>query len=305
MNSLRDGWKRESTRMKTVYIIGAVVLLVIIIASVVGWLFWPKGSSITTVADAPVAVGEAETEQPSESAETPDTVTMGAYTFEVDENGMVVMPVTSDPVEAAAGAAAVAWNVDTTKVNRQEFFDTAIERMTRPSPEYVGPDGEIHTLFSNIAFEDPIRERGEPAEYMHDEVRACGLVDLKVTPCVWWELANHTTFENQQRMEAVWTGVPALVMNEDEMTEWNKATLGYRVMEDVDLEPDTPGATLTRLFVMSDVEQFFGAGASDMNTNQTQFGAAFRIWCDAPADGGICGVASFGRPGAMPTVWPR
>lgn len=305
MSSLRDGWNRESSRMKTLYLIGAAVLVLLIIASVVGWLFWPKSGSIQTKVSTPAAVEESAKESTSGGKNAPETVSVGEYTFELDENGMAIMPVTSDPAEAAAGAAAVAWNVDTTKLSRQEFFDTAIERMTNPSEKYRGPNGEIHTLFTNYGFEEPERERGEPSIYMHKEVKDCGLAEHMATPCVWWTFANNTTYENQQRMEAVWSGVPALIMTEDEMREWNEKTLGYPVRDDVDLVPDTPGATLTRLFVLSDVERFYGAGAADFNTENEELGAAFRIWCDAPDDGGVCGVASFGRAGGMPSVWPR
>lgn len=306
MSSLRDGWRQEPPRRKALYLIGAAVLVMLTIASIVGWVFFTNGSSVNATVEKPAVVKDTDAAtSESEGEAAPSTVTVGEYTFELDDNGMAIMPVTTDPAEAAAGAAAVAWNVDTTKLSRQEFFDIAIERMTNPSEKYRGPNGEIHTLFTNYAFQEPERERGEPSVYMHDEVKLCGLTEHLVRPCLWWVLANYDTYENQQRMEAVWSGTPALIMSEDEMSEWNKETLGYPIQEDVDLTPDTPGASLTRLFVMSDVERFYGAGAADFNTENERLGAAFRIWCDAPEDGGLCGVASFGRAGVMPSVWPN
>lgn len=319
MGNLSETWRKEPIGRRILYITLGVVLVLLIVASLIGW-FWPRGTTVSTKPTRPDGTAS-EQAKPGDKGDTSgtDRVQVGEYSFDVDENGMVVMPVTTDPAEAAAGAAAVAFNFDASKLNRQQFFDTAIDRMTSPSPDYVGPVGEVDTAWifnvgrqtwaDNFLGDDDIFQRSvEPAKVLQAIVKGCGMVTDQREPCTWWVPANGTTYEGLTRINAVWTGVPKLVMNETEMREWDAAA-APEVNGDVNVTPRTEGATYTRWWVLSDVSHSFpddgGAGGGDWTEEQA---AKFFIWCDAPADGGLCGVANFGSStGAddFPKLWPE
>lgn len=320
MGNLSDTWRQEPVGRRILYITVGVVLILLVVASLVGW-FWPKG---TTVDTKPTRPGSSATEQtePGAEDETKEEgrVSVGEYSFKVDENGMVEMPVTTDPAEAAAGAAAVAFNFDASKLTRQQFFDIAIDRMTKPSADYVGPVGEVDTAWifnvgrqtwtNNFLRDDDVFQRSvEPSEVLHAIVNGCGATNAdQPEQCTWWVPANGSTFEGLERINAVWAGVPNLVLSEDELRAWD-ATATPKVNADVNLTPSTEGATYTRWWVLSNVNHTFpddgGAGGAKWAEYQ---GAKFFIWCDAPKDGGLCGVANLGSStGAadFPKLWPK
>lgn len=220
-----------------------------------------------------------------------------------DDTGMAMMPVTSEPAEAAAGAAAVLWSTDFTKLTRAEYFDAAIERITRPTDSYIGPQQEIHTYWFYDSFKPSTNKLGytDPAELFADAVHTCGL-QPDTAPCRWWWNTPKGTFYDSARADGQASrATPLVVVSEAEMLEWAPRNELFQ-MKDRDLEPDTPGASLSHWWVLSEV--MWGWSEQGVLDQRVVQGSQISIWCDAPADGGICGVVELRPDARMPEIWP-
>lgn len=300
MDAFRAWWRQLPSRMKGIIIAATAVVVILALAGVFG------------IVRSAMSSGESE-EQPTakptetvtpEEKEEPAEVTAGKYKFKLDGNGMVEMPVTTDPAEAAAAAAAMAYSVDFSKVTRQEYVDIVVDRMTKPTPEYRGPDGEVHTFFSQTLMYGKQFEYRPAADQLRETAKYLAKKD-DPERYAWWMLLNGDVFENLTLLAGsdaykgmTWTAQPEIVMSEAEMREWDES-LVRPAPEGTDLTPDTEGATLTQWWVLSEVPH---ATIGTLLTSTKQ-PAYFSIWCDAPADGGICGVAFTSDP-PFPDTWP-
>lgn len=300
-------WSRMSTGVRTV-VLGSVLLVGVLL--VLGWvvlllrMFGAGGDAWQSPAETSRGDGSGAGGASSEElVEDPGQFSAAGFVFERDEYGMVRMPVTTDPAEAAAAAAAIAWNVDYGKRTRQQFFDEAVTRMTRPSPDYQGPVGEVHTFFSNRPFEEPVREyEADPKETLLSVVHECGLQEPTLgQPCMWWLLAIGEWYDWRRDADVAITGEPILVMSEGEMMAWDPST-ELRFSDSVDVTPDTPGATLTHWYVLTEAREGRGEYVFDADL-PSRVPLQVSIWCDAPADGGLCGVAYMMQV-RMPNIWP-
>lgn len=115
----------------------------------------------------------------------------------------------------------------------------------------------------------------------------------------WMILSKRTVFESLKALpDHQWIGTPVELYSKEEMAEKNPASI-RKWLDRVDLTPDTPGATLTEWWGLIEVPQ---AGAETAQP-QTKFPFMMGIWCDAPEDGGICGVA-YKFSSKVPQDWP-
>lgn len=302
---MKNWWKSLPAGRRRMVVVVAVLFALISIAAVFGWV---RALTVGPQHTAEGQKAQSQSQQPTPAAGDTgkaegtgdgDARAPGGFEFDVDENGMAVMPVTTDPREAAAGAAAVAFSVEFSKLSRQEFLDEAIARMTQPAPEYIGPEGQIHTLVEARPFEETQRYYWPPAKVMHQQVDVWALQD-NPERYTWWYLANGTVYDNFTLLpDHSWKAHPQTIVDEAEMRELDPGVLP--VFKDAtDMEPDTPGATLTHWWVLSDVENSQVGTASGSPLHP----AHFAIWCDAPADGGLCGVA-YTLDSSFPATWPR
>jgi len=287
-------WTPQTKRMKTLIIIGASVFSLLIVATVVSLVLAMNGSKISTGETRP----QTKTEQSKESTEKEpapeEAVQSGKYTFEVDGTGMAVMPVTTDPAEAAAGAAAVKFNVDTTKYTAVEFVEEAAQRMTHPSDKYVGPDLSVETGMRQ-PFDVDTSEIG-----IYTSAKQCLQSTSEV--CTLWPMLSNGNFDTYRSEGITVSGTPTLVLSESEMREWYP--YGAFSTNDINVSsgsvPKTEGAALTWWVVVSDVQDRL----VDENASQ-EIASVIGIWCDPPAEGGLCGVASNSVFGKMPESWPH
>lgn len=304
---IRNRWNAQPTRRKVLWVIGGVVILLLLSATVwslVAWSLSPKtvATGDTRPASVSPSPGSEEPHEPDASLSASSDASR-SFKFELDATGMAVMPVTSDPAEAAAGAAAVMWNIPATKMTRQEFFDEAIRRITYPAPNYVGPEGQIHTMVVGKRFDLPDhRIYMAPDVAMAAKVKKAGERDDRVHPYEWfpWVIAEGNRYDVLRQIGVNQTGVPILVMSEDEMRAWAPdSTPVIPLPADIDWTPDTPGATITTWYVLTEINDgLVGDGEGQ------KVGVALDIWCDSPAQGGVCGVAST-LDLELPLNWPE
>ncbi|MFD5600790.1 hypothetical protein ACFWHR_12140 [Leucobacter sp. NPDC058333] len=299
MRMIKKWWRALPRGRRNVSIVMMVLFALVLIAAIFGWI-----RSLTAEAQVATSASSSEERPAEESGESknPDKkvkVKQDGYEFDVDENGMAVMPVTTDPREAAAGAAAVAFTADFSKLDRQEYVDAAIARMTHPSEKYVGPEGEIHTLVEARPFEEIQRHYLPPDHVLKLQADSWSLRDNPENYS-WWTLLNGTTYENFALLpDHFWLAHPQTVVGEEEIAKIDPS-LVPSFPAGTDMEPDTAGASLTHWWVLSDVDNSkMGTAAAT-----TMHPAYFAIWCDAPKDGGLCGVA-YTLEAQFPEIWPR
>lgn len=303
---LREAWKAEPTGRKVLWITVAGFVLLLILATIMSLIVFLNPDSAREPAGTGSSSKQSEDTSSGKGADSspvPDGEYGSDFKLELDADGMAVMPITTDPAVAAAGAAAVLTNVQFDSMTRQEFVEEAARRLTQPSPDYVGGDGEVMGLYGTGAFDNPV-PKGEwhywPAEeLLLDEAKECALKDPG-NECRGWPLAAPGTYEGFQAQGAYANrGTPILVMSEEEMLDWSPSNV--HEFKNNDFTPDTEGATFSWWWVAVDVEEMWDRGGSDHPVIREGFG--FGIWCDPPEAGGLCGVATQLRD-KMPTTWP-
>ncbi|WP_336652985.1 MULTISPECIES: hypothetical protein [unclassified Leucobacter] len=299
---VKSWWMSMPAGRRRLVMVVAALLVIISVAASISWVTSFGGDDQARVESEAGKPGQPSSALPGTGAQPGGEESEDAgfeFDVELDENGMALMPVTTDPAEAAAGAAAVAFSVEFSKLTRQEFLDTAIARMTQPSPDYIGPEGQIHTLIESQPFEETQRYYWPPSQVMQQQVAAWAMQD-NPERYTWWYLANGGVYDNFTLLpDHYWKAQPKHVVGEAEMAEIDPSVLPM-FKDATDMQPDTPGATLTHWWVLSDVEnsQVGTASASPLHP------AHFAVWCDAPADGGVCGVA-YTLDSDFPVTWPR
>lgn len=297
-------WRHLPARQRAMLITAAAGILILAIVGIVGLIIPQLGKTANESAPSSQAQSQESTEEDGASAsgdgdaEEEDAVGDG-FSFKTDKNGMAVMPVTTDPREAAAGAAAVAFSIDFDSLSRDEFFDEAIARMTHPAPEYVGPEGEITTYVKSAPFSDPEFFSMDPADVLAQQVEGWALAD-NPERYPWWRLAGGQSYDILATLpDNYWLAHTEEVLSEEQVEQLDLSVVP-KFYKGMDLTPDTPGATLTQWWVLSDVENSM-VGGTGVSTSHPAY---FSIWCDAPEDGGLCGVA-FTLNTNFPATWPR
>lgn len=207
-----------------------------------------------------------------------------------DDEGLAIMPVTSDPREAAAGAAAVLWSINTHNTKfAEDFRQVALTRVMQPSPDYVGATGQIQTGIDpetgKLAYLDPLKATLQATATM--SYRPDGW---------WWMLGDETSVAALRGRSAIVKSHALQVYDQDEMREYDN-TVSTTFSSQADSTVKAEGATLGIYWVRTESELQVG------ETVQQRFPAVFAIYCDPPEDGGICGVA--GLMTDYPQAWQR
>ena len=311
---MKNWWNKQTGAAKAFYAVVAAVLILGLLGAVVNAFRGGAGGQadkqITTdlneitapKSDTPFT--DTDQDEPEEAApgEGDEEVSLGDFTFTIDDTGMVEMPVTTDPREAAAGAAAVAFTVDFEQWEHEGFLKEVIMRMTHPTEDYKGPEGEIHTMwYDKMDWSDPgfAYEYRKPEEALWMMADKASAFNTESYQLYWWMiLSKQTIFEAQKMIPGQkWVGTPIELYDEEQMKELYPAAV-REWNEKLDQTPDTPGATVTQWWGQVEVPQ---AGAETAQP-QTKFPFMMGVWCDAPEDGGVCGVA-YAFTSATPQGW--
>jgi hypothetical protein len=310
-------WDGRSTRVRFGVITAGIAVVALSVLAILGW----SNPALTGAAGGNQISATLPTAYPSVSvAPTPgvsnkiDASTGLKVNFTIDSDGMVVMPVTTNPREAAAAAAAIMYSVDMTKVKDVfDYREKAIARMAIPSPEYVGPGSQVQ-LYS-----------GRPAGYGIEGQYLSAYEAMMAVSEYYapesgkqrsnsfatgddWVLSFPKIYSGMATVGTRWVAQPVQVMNFDEMRVLNGgqglfAFSEFRPYEydfTYDFTPDEPGATFDEYWVQLSVDKYSQAG--DVVTEVADIGVL--IWCDAPVKGGLCGVGGY-DPMSWVLSWPR
>ena len=134
-------WDGRSARVRFGVITAGIAVVAVSVLAILGWsnpaLTGAAGAAggnqiSATLPTAYPSVSVAPTPGVSNKIDASQGFTVN---FTIDSDGMVVMPVTTNPREAAAAAAAIMYSVDMTKVKDAiDYREKAIARMAIPSP---------------------------------------------------------------------------------------------------------------------------------------------------------------------------
>jgi hypothetical protein len=277
--------------VKVASVAGAVLFAAIAVAVVVWLLFAPHPPAADPETSAPGTPAEQD-DRPRSPADAAD----GGFPETVlDEHGLAEMTVTTDPAEAAESAAAVLWSVDTSRFDyAEDFRREAITRIMRPSPEYVGADDQIETTLdrekSNLGHTEWVR--GDVVEATLDGVQR---ETYSPEGGWWWALGDDRSFHAYQARNAVIISHPIEVLDAEQMEKFDPG-VKRNIQDSWSIEK--PGASIHRFWVRVETSTVTGDGS-----NKDRNPAAMVVYCDPPADGGICGVAVVTRD--YPVAWQR
>lgn len=249
----------------------------------------PPAKSVDEPAVADSATPDSEASSDDEGNEP------GEYPMaKLDSTGFAPMLVTDDPRQAAAAAATVLWSgrFDEGYIEFAEDFRTeALTRIGMPDPSYGGP-GDIKTTvppgnWSNqIIPPDPIA--GDPLKAM---------VNTQYLPARsdgwWFMLGDQPSVESLVARGAVVTSKAIAVYDDEQVLELDS---GVPTEIEEAWTPVRDGVTAHKFWVRVETEiDMGGQVAKSRNT------AAFVVYCDPPAEGGICGVGLLTR--SYPGQW--
>ncbi len=216
-----------------------------------------------------------------------------------DESGMVEMMVTTNPGEAALSAARVLWSADAAKQPfHEDFLREALTRVMRPSPDYVGGEG---TLRGTI-------DRSQ-SNLGHTEWVAGDLVETAIANeresnwnpdgGWWWELGKETRYNALTGHGITYTSHPIEAFNDAEaIAEGRDVNTTIEETWEADSLPGTYSKHWVRVESAID-----SGGESGSGVHRVRNATSLLIYCDAPEDGGICGVAGLTK--SYPKQWQR
>jgi hypothetical protein len=272
---------------KRLSIIGIAVFLVFTVIVIIGLIIGPPAT------DSQRAESSKTTQsQNSDSTKDQESAEAGSQipTPEYDGQGLAIMPVTQDPRAAAAGAAAVLWSVDTSKIGfAEDFRKEALTRVMQPSPEYVGVTGQIHTGI------DPVTGKAAYLDPLTAAQQATAKLNYRPDGW-WWMLGDENSMAGLRARNAIIKSQAQKVYDADEMQSFDGA-VGTTFSGNADTQIDKEGASLGIYWVRTDSELQVG------ETIQQRFTAALAIYCDPPGEGGLCGVAALMTD--YPQAWQR
>ncbi|WP_053353894.1 hypothetical protein [Leucobacter musarum] len=285
MNRLQSNWKKWRPRLVAAGAAGFVIaLLAVTIAVIVG----PGTDDDKTAAkpsQSSTTPADPGTEKPDTAADTSETE---APAPEFDADGLVPMEVTTDPRVAAASAAQVLMSVDTTKVQWvDDFREESLARVMRPSPDYVGPGAgfSVKQFGGDTITGDEYIARAPQL-----------LADMDYSPSGWWwMLGDAASFGGYTSYGATILSRAVDVYDKAEMDAyagdpyWTKPADGITV----DIDPE---ASFGLYWVRVETTTTTGGDQSTVRNP-----VALAIYCDAPSDGGTCGV--IGLMTRYPDAW--
>lgn len=209
-----------------------------------------------------------------------------------DDIGMVEMPVTTNPREAAAGAVQVMLSAQPTKIPfLEDFRDEALTRVMYPSPDFVGPKDYFRFKGQNFTTEYDFTG-AETQEQMYESHRERQYRLDKPNGKSWWFLNHESSWQSYASWDMEIVSEPTEVLNEAETRElvsdaaWFETAL--EEAEDVNL-PD--GATFENYWVRVETA-VKEVGPNGEVMTLTRYPAGVSIYCDPPTEGGLCGMVS-------------
>lgn len=229
--------------------------------------------------------------QPPKSTETEESVAVepqptkqldgfeGVDRVKLDDTGMAQMQVTTDPRIAAASAAQVLTSVDTGKITwPEDFREEAVSRVMRPSPEYVGAG-------DSLVVTDMYGESKNGEDLINNTAQM--IEPLEYSPeGWWWMLGDARQFQGYASYGAVLQSKAIEVYNQAEMTEYSDGASWTEPSSSITLNVD-PEASFELYWVRVETETKTGDSVTS-----ARYPVAVSVYCDPPAKGGVCGVAS-------------
>ena len=216
-----------------------------------------------------------------------------------DDSGMVEMAVTTNPEETALSAARVLWSADAGKQPfHEDFVRESLTRVMRPSPDYVGPEGVIRSTIdrskSNLGHTEWVA-----GDIVQAGIDAAGSEGWNPDGGWWWELGNEKRYNALTGHGITYTSHPIQAFNDAQA-----AAEGYDVNTTIEetWEADSLPGTYSKYWVR--VESAVNSGGeSGAGVPLVRNATSLLIYCDAPEDGGICGVAALTK--SYPKQWQR
>lgn len=275
---------------------GAVVLLTAIGITI--FLLLPGGSKDPAAPEPKPAPGtSAGTESPEQGEQETKASESLWEPAPFDDSGMVEMVVTTNPEEAALSAARVLWSADAGKQPfHEDFLREALTRVMHPSPDYVGAEGVLRGTIDR-----------SKSNLGHTEWVTGDLVETAISNAAeknwnpdggwWWELGDEKRYNALTGHGITYSSHPIESITGDAAEE-----LGLPTELEETFEADSLPGTYSKYWVR--VESAVNSGGeSGTGVHLVRNATSLLIYCDAPEDGGICGVAGLTK--SYPKQWQR
>lgn len=292
--SVVSWWGRQRRGRQALWVSIALICGILLVAGASSLLI-----SVTSQPERPAPAGDGGTTATSptsgsESEEVPPAPAPGWVPVQVpvDDLGLAVMPVTRNPREAAAAAAAIAFTTDTTRLDWAGYVEEARRRMTLSgAADFVGPrPGEA----LNVQTADAGWQQVSPALSLSFKIHLWQRANSRYWN--WWALSQQSKYDGLAITDTVWTGTPLEVYDLAEVQ-----AMGVRApvrAAGQAWEAVTEGATLGDYWVRVRVEHSMGGHVYTQETVT----AVVSIWCDPPQDGGTCAAIDV-LDGPIPDRW--
>lgn len=291
--------KKQWNRRTVIGVVsGAVVILTAIAITII--LFLTGGEQTPEKPAGKPAPGSSSEEAAAEAASEEEQVSQSLWEpAPFDESGMVEMLVTTNPEEAALSAARVLWSADAAKQPfHEDFLREALTRVMHPSADYVGPEGVIRTSIDR-----------SKSNLGHTEWVTGNLVDTAVDDTNtlnwnpaggwWWELGEETRYNALTGHGITYTSHPIEAFNSEQA---ESEGLDVNTVIEENWEADALPGTYSKHWVR--VESAIDSGGeAGTGVHRVRNATSMLVYCDAPEDGGICGVAALTR--SYPKQWQR
>lgn len=275
---------------------GAAVLLTAI--GITLFLLLPGGSKDPAAPELKPAPGTSAGAESPELGEQETKVSESLWEpAPFDDTGMVEMVVTTNPEEAALSAARVLWSADAGKQPfHEDFLREALTRVMRPSPDYVGAEGVIRSTIDR-----------SKSTLGHTEWVTGDLVETAISNAAeknwnpdggwWWELGDEKRYNALTGHGITYASHPIEAITGEAAEE-----LGLPTELEETFEADSLPGTYSKYWVR--VESAVNSGGeSGTGVHLVRNATSLLIYCDAPEDGGICGVAALTK--SYPEQWQR
>ena len=273
---------------KGLVIVGAAGFAVALVALAIGLIIGPGASSSKDPGADSTSEPAAPTKDEPAMQEGLSKGDVKAPELRLGSDGLAVMEVTTDPRVAAAAAAQVLMSVDTTKVESVETFrEETIQRVALPTEEFVGAgDGLISQGLMGEA------RNGDDLIQDYPELAA----RTPYSPTGWWWLpADSASFAGFASYGAKLESRALEVYDQKEMAEYTKGASWTEPASSLRVNID-PEATFGLYWVRVETT----TTTADSATSK-RYPVALGIYCDPPATGGVCGVATLMTK--YPTGW--
>ncbi|MBS3182357.1 hypothetical protein [Leucobacter manosquensis] len=277
MSNLQANWKKWKPRLVAAGAGGfAAAVVVVMIGIIIG-----PGDTAATNETRPSRDSSQSTDsdKPAPEQEAEEAVQELAAAPTLGDDGFASMEVTTDPRVAAASAAQVLMSADTKKIEWvEDFRKESLSRVMRPSSDYVGPgDGlQVKAFGGDTYYGDELIDRAPEM-----------LATEKYSPDGWWWLLGDTqSFGGFASYGASLTSRAIEVYDQEEMEEYSGGSYWTKPSDQITVDID-PEASFELYWVRVETATDAGEGATTQ-----RYPVALAVYCDPPADGGVCGVTS-------------